>query len=349
MSGGANRSMPLTPNPGMTGFNSAGWYMRVYRGMPATWSIEYVQMNRGEFLVLAAPYPMGTTFDVHVTEQWAWPAPFDHIIQRTMSLEDVFASEATIASPDTFDCPDWNEGDRLCTGTSSPGALYYVDEDGDTVNGKFAVLYLRVVNLNFYDSQLRFSANEYERGGVGKQHPSNQFVWHVNAACPAGATFTEPGRTGEGITPGSEVDAVVFCNPGPIEEDEIPHPMLSCSTNESCGAWAVCGPWGDCDECTSNEHCDAGGECERGQCVFAAPPTCRAPDSAAPPHLFKYNPGDGPAMLATDDCQLFLSAEQCAAVETVEVGGPGTAAYRKYWLLRPFEASSGMKQCQVGQ
>lgn len=301
---GGNHSVKLTPNPGYTGFNDYGWYFKVFRGTPAVWDVTYMQIRRGEYLLLAMPYPPGTTFTVTAHEVWYWPDGFDHTVPQAASLNDLLVPESTMGDPETFDCPSAGNGDphRLCTSTGTPGPLYYFDDAA-------GVLYVRFVNLRYYTPLEYSTMHGFSRAGMYKEYITNSFTWRVEATCPAATTFTQPGRTGRGIQPGSEVAEVTFCDVGGPAGDTIPHPYTECSRDAHCSGTDVCDEYGSC---------------------VAAPPPCPANND-----LFLYDDGsDGLKKLATSDCLKYLASAECDAAPKVTFGTPGEAGYVEYWILR---------------
>ena len=222
-----NRSLELTANPGITGLNTGGWYLKVFRGSPASWQVTQVQVPHGKYVLLAMPYPAGTTFSVVATELYAWPAAFDHPIPEAASLAEMLVSEATIGDPATFDCPTFEDPYRLCVGTGSPGPMWYFDSAA-------GVLYLRFVNLLYYTRDTRAQSNQFARNGLSRELISTQYVWKVDATCPPSSAFTEPGRTGVGFAPGTQVASVPFCRTG---ADTIPNPYgLDVPAEGACAA-----------------------------------------------------------------------------------------------------------------
>lgn len=70
-----SRSMVLTKNPGWTGWGNTAWEMVLAAGSPKAFQIDTMQIPRGSFLVLAVPYPSGTTFTIRAKFPWDWPQP----------------------------------------------------------------------------------------------------------------------------------------------------------------------------------------------------------------------------------------------------------------------------------
>eukprot|EP01132_Coremiostelium_polycephalum_P011403 gene11403-13968_t len=58
------RTIPFTRNPGMTGVSNMGWYMYTLNGSPTFISFHILQIPYGHHILLAMPYPAGTTFSI---------------------------------------------------------------------------------------------------------------------------------------------------------------------------------------------------------------------------------------------------------------------------------------------
>lgn len=69
--GAPSRKMTVTINEGITGVTgTTGWYLRFDRGAPTTTEVWISQLPIQKYVILAMPYPAGTTFSIRRIFKW---------------------------------------------------------------------------------------------------------------------------------------------------------------------------------------------------------------------------------------------------------------------------------------
>eukprot|EP00039_Didymoeca_costata_P010556 m.142342 g.142342 ORF g.142342 m.142342 type:complete len:1233 (-) comp14877_c0_seq4:243-3941(-) len=185
-----HRCMILTKNPTTTGVANRIWHYRFFGGgvagdypphgtmgwdaSPQRFRISYSQIPRGNFIVMAVPYPLGTTFNVSLFPPYQ--GGHDIPVPLAESLAEILQPEVFHGS---FNCPpsdpDNNIHATLCD-VSNVGPKYYWDSDE-------GMLYIRVLNPRLYVSTILYQDEPFTRDGMWVNAIQNWVYYDVQASC----------------------------------------------------------------------------------------------------------------------------------------------------------------------
>eukprot|EP01132_Coremiostelium_polycephalum_P000649 gene649-803_t len=81
------RTIVVTKNPGITGVTNMGWYWYLNNGSPTSMDIKITQIPFGHNILLAIPYPAGSTFTI--TSRFIWNNDYDLTLTPATSVAQV--------------------------------------------------------------------------------------------------------------------------------------------------------------------------------------------------------------------------------------------------------------------
>lgn len=90
--GSASRRMTITKNEGITGVTGdTGWYIRFDQGAPTTTEVWISQLPIQKYIILAMPYPSGTSFSIR--RIFKWYGQMDANVTPVASLAEVVSGD----------------------------------------------------------------------------------------------------------------------------------------------------------------------------------------------------------------------------------------------------------------
>eukprot|EP01129_Flabellula_baltica_P004624 TRINITY_DN1621_c0_g1_i1.p1 TRINITY_DN1621_c0_g1~~TRINITY_DN1621_c0_g1_i1.p1 ORF type:complete len:1091 (-),score=249.93 TRINITY_DN1621_c0_g1_i1:37-3309(-) len=191
---GRDRTIELSPWPGVAGHSNIGWYWRTPWGAPSRAEVgKGVQIPRGHFVVVAMKYPKDAQIQVTIKSAW-WAsccgAIYDPMTPTTK--ERVLSQEENLANPDEFGCGSqwWAFCDDVGEGAVGP-AYHWDSTEG--------YLYLRVVNFLCYNRNGKNSCvNDYYEEDEMKLYDINSaFFYDIQVTSCPGCSVA---RTYSGVT-----------------------------------------------------------------------------------------------------------------------------------------------------
>lgn len=173
--GSADPPIPITEHPLYSGFTGqAGWFAYYDAGSPEVIDFKDIQIRKGQFVLYASNYPVGTTFDVSVSQAWGSSDTF-HV--PLVSASEIFSSSEAMGPAEDMRCPNLRSCDAFAPCfTETVGPAYHVDDSGN--------LYIRFVDMHHYVRGLSLEDTDFTRDGTSLPRIEQQFQWALRASCP---------------------------------------------------------------------------------------------------------------------------------------------------------------------